>query len=413
MASIAYPSGESGHLIYVTPQLTGNEPADVIAYEQQVRAAGERFPHQSTSDSWFDEAQFESYMKLGQHSAETMLADFKRVLLRTGTTLSPAWSAGLSIPRDLRPDVPGGLTVDPVLAPWEPPPLPAQALEPVVPRADVDRGTWLSPERVLPGGSAAIDSWWKPLVMPVAASVVATTSVIGLYDVFSETNVERRTDSVLVSREAMVIPRRERTILLPWFDERRPTNEDLRDINSLHDLSALENRLLELNKQPRQDTRRPGATLRAADIERIRRIAAAFSTACRVPITVRGLASSSQIADDDSQCGARPFAESTSVATRSSANRRTELIATILRLAEVPDVTLQRWDIRNPAPMLDAQDDDLDPGSDVAVTGRVTPGYSTNRGAFNRSVESICEGPCNLDLIQQRVAVMIVDRSRD
>jgi hypothetical protein len=31
VACIVYPSGQSGHLVYVSPQLTGNEPADVLA----------------------------------------------------------------------------------------------------------------------------------------------------------------------------------------------------------------------------------------------------------------------------------------------------------------------------------------------------------------------------------------------
>ncbi len=59
-------SGESaGMLVYVKASLTGDEPADVLEY------AGSHplFPHQSTVDQFFDESQFESYRKLGEHVA--------------------------------------------------------------------------------------------------------------------------------------------------------------------------------------------------------------------------------------------------------------------------------------------------------------------------------------------------------
>jgi len=54
-----------GVLIYVKPSLTGNESADV----QEYAAHHEAFPHEPTSDQFFDEAQFESYRRLGEHIA--------------------------------------------------------------------------------------------------------------------------------------------------------------------------------------------------------------------------------------------------------------------------------------------------------------------------------------------------------
>lgn len=57
------PSAKDGVLIYIKPSLTGNEPRDVMNYAQQNSA----FPHQPTSDQWFDESQFESYRRLGYH----------------------------------------------------------------------------------------------------------------------------------------------------------------------------------------------------------------------------------------------------------------------------------------------------------------------------------------------------------
>ena len=52
-----------GYLLYIKPSITGSEPGDVLQY----RAAHAEFPHESTSDQWFGESQFESYRKLGHH----------------------------------------------------------------------------------------------------------------------------------------------------------------------------------------------------------------------------------------------------------------------------------------------------------------------------------------------------------
>lgn len=53
-----------GKLLYIKPVLTGDESVDVFNYEKKHA----EFPHEPTSDQWFDEAQFESYRKLGAHS---------------------------------------------------------------------------------------------------------------------------------------------------------------------------------------------------------------------------------------------------------------------------------------------------------------------------------------------------------
>ena len=50
-----------GLLLYVKPMLLGTEAADVRSYA----ATNPDFPHQSTSDQWFDESQTESYRLLG------------------------------------------------------------------------------------------------------------------------------------------------------------------------------------------------------------------------------------------------------------------------------------------------------------------------------------------------------------
>ncbi len=58
--------GKKGTLIYLKPALLGNEPRDIYNYSR----CSEEFPHESTSDQWFGETQFESYRALGQRVVE-------------------------------------------------------------------------------------------------------------------------------------------------------------------------------------------------------------------------------------------------------------------------------------------------------------------------------------------------------
>jgi hypothetical protein len=75
LARITYHSRHSdpteGWLVYVKPSLTGNEPIDV----QQYHTAHPDFPHESTADQFFGEAQWESYRKLGEHMALELFGD--------------------------------------------------------------------------------------------------------------------------------------------------------------------------------------------------------------------------------------------------------------------------------------------------------------------------------------------------
>jgi len=68
------PDVENGTLIYIKTSLTGNEPRDVLNYAAQNPA----FPHQPTSDQWFDESQFESYRRLGYHVVEEIFGFHER-----------------------------------------------------------------------------------------------------------------------------------------------------------------------------------------------------------------------------------------------------------------------------------------------------------------------------------------------
>jgi hypothetical protein len=59
------PPEQDGTLIYLKATLVGDEPVDVMNY----RASHPAFPHQSTADQWFGEADFEAYRALGWQSA--------------------------------------------------------------------------------------------------------------------------------------------------------------------------------------------------------------------------------------------------------------------------------------------------------------------------------------------------------
>ncbi|MCW1926528.1 hypothetical protein OKA05_28510 [Luteolibacter arcticus] len=61
---------DKGTLIYIKPSLTGDEPADI----QQYRTRNKKFPHESTGDQFFSEAQWESYRRLGEHTGDEVFA---------------------------------------------------------------------------------------------------------------------------------------------------------------------------------------------------------------------------------------------------------------------------------------------------------------------------------------------------
>jgi hypothetical protein len=63
------PEAPQGILVYIKASLTGDEPTDVLRYA----ALNKIFPHQSTSDQFFDESQFESYRALGEHISMEVL----------------------------------------------------------------------------------------------------------------------------------------------------------------------------------------------------------------------------------------------------------------------------------------------------------------------------------------------------
>ncbi|HSP17111.1 MAG TPA: patatin-like phospholipase family protein [Thermoanaerobaculia bacterium] len=65
IGDIKYLGGDRGILLLFKPAIVGDEPGDVLQYKSR----NESFPHESTGDQFYDEKQWESYRKLGLHTA--------------------------------------------------------------------------------------------------------------------------------------------------------------------------------------------------------------------------------------------------------------------------------------------------------------------------------------------------------
>jgi hypothetical protein len=77
-------------ILFLKPSLTGDEPADV----QQYQKMQPDFPQESTMDQYFDEAQWESYRKLGEHIGHLVFT----TPVTQPTSGRPGWS-----PSTMRP----------------------------------------------------------------------------------------------------------------------------------------------------------------------------------------------------------------------------------------------------------------------------------------------------------------------
>lgn len=69
VGTIRYPDGPPGILLIFKPTLTGNEPVDILNYSEQ----NLRFPQETTGDQFYDEAQWESYRRLGEHAVRDLI----------------------------------------------------------------------------------------------------------------------------------------------------------------------------------------------------------------------------------------------------------------------------------------------------------------------------------------------------
>jgi hypothetical protein len=61
---------DKGTLLYIKPTITGDEPADVLQHHSRYP----HFPHDSTAEQFYNEAQWESYRALGEHIARAVLS---------------------------------------------------------------------------------------------------------------------------------------------------------------------------------------------------------------------------------------------------------------------------------------------------------------------------------------------------
>src|SRR6266480_1484697 len=86
-----------GVLVYIKPACYGDEPRDIYEYFKR----NETFPHESTSDQFFSESQFESYRMLGVYTMEKLCTDcggdfrsFIRGILKRHLAMeAPGWLA--------------------------------------------------------------------------------------------------------------------------------------------------------------------------------------------------------------------------------------------------------------------------------------------------------------------------------
>jgi hypothetical protein len=89
LGTIDYGSDQTGYLLYIKSSLTGNERD----YIRDYRAKHPAFPHETTADQFFNEAQFEAYRALGEHIGDDL---FREELIGKGAqpTLE-AWFGSL------------------------------------------------------------------------------------------------------------------------------------------------------------------------------------------------------------------------------------------------------------------------------------------------------------------------------
>ncbi|MDM8562880.1 hypothetical protein QUF54_05950, partial [Candidatus Marithioploca araucensis] len=75
---IHYPNEKNGVLFYIKTSMTGKEPEDLLSY----RRKSPSFPDETTANQFFNEAQFESYRKLGEVVGKEVCADIEEEIQR-------------------------------------------------------------------------------------------------------------------------------------------------------------------------------------------------------------------------------------------------------------------------------------------------------------------------------------------
>lgn len=91
------PVEKDGTLLYIKASLNANEPADVTQYAK----AHPEFPHESTANQFFNEAQFESYVRLGAHVIEEIMTGSSGGIQPTAVSLDDLFNAAQGKPKTL------------------------------------------------------------------------------------------------------------------------------------------------------------------------------------------------------------------------------------------------------------------------------------------------------------------------
>jgi len=117
LARIRYlDTGEICWLLIVKPSLMGDEAVDVIQYQR----THSLFPQEPTSDQYFDEAQWESYRKLGEHIGNSLFTQ--------PANPSEGWSPASFLPPDFSKPAKEQPTAEEVTAPLTVPPRVAERM---------------------------------------------------------------------------------------------------------------------------------------------------------------------------------------------------------------------------------------------------------------------------------------------
>jgi hypothetical protein len=128
LAEITYDDGTASALLLLRPSVLGNEPADILSYHAQNAS----FPQQSTGDQFFDEAQWESYRRLGEVIAETVFKELHPAATDTPVT---GWQPVFGIAPSKLPGIHAPPPTPTPPPPPSPSPAPPPSLEPPTPAA--------------------------------------------------------------------------------------------------------------------------------------------------------------------------------------------------------------------------------------------------------------------------------------
>jgi hypothetical protein len=72
IGSIEYNDGSLGAILYLKPAVTNTSSVVVKSFDRE----NAQFPHEATTNQWFDESQFEAYRLLGRETAESCLQNY-------------------------------------------------------------------------------------------------------------------------------------------------------------------------------------------------------------------------------------------------------------------------------------------------------------------------------------------------